>query len=1149
MNAVKARQRLACSGKVANIVNSGNRYFQLSAAILDCLAKYLMQEEAQTSMLRFSMHSMLQVPPVDPAQFVRLRLPEKLVALALSPPGSPRTPREGLIETNMERLVATLPMNDRPSTLRLSGLDVDALIVAAVRTCAALASEVYESSHRQADRVRYGLVPALRQLGLWELKRLVEDAALKAETPERFEKIATDFAAFLAASEPFIAGTCELVRDELVRAGNIAAAVAPDPCHVDGVSRRLNRLELQDALEGAGVTEFYDMIVVVPTEIDCYRALASVHRCGTPVPRTLEDLIPEPRTNGHSGIVTHVSMAQPRGEGPTLVVQILIQTPLMRDVTRYGIAYARRYAPVVREGSNVAVPRFVAALLATVEQRLDAVAHAAPRLIRVLAEGGRERRPKTFDIPEGATVLDLAYHIHRALGNEAIAAKVNRRRVKLGHVLEPNARVEVIRGTEGVAVRTEADLELVTTQRARRYLRQQLNRDTLTRGRRLLRQYIEKHRRVLIEDAAELDRAADAVAQRYKSRLEEVTADGIYRLLGSERDPSLTVGGVGSEIVHVLGEQRADTSQRAHAPSAEWMPTFLAPTDARGKRLRICGRCHPTQAHEIVGLDRPRHVTVHKRACPSVRDRPTVALQWKRVDRTVLGVIALFCEDRGQLVNDVYHRIYRRGSGLAEIHATTDDFARARITVHVYSTSALALGDLLEDLRGVPSVRSVKLVHTSLPDDETERLVTGDWQQRRRDLERVAGPDAPVVVVERALSNVPRRGKIVLPYNEQKPTYWSEHFFGRTKEIEKLVEYTNAALPSYVFLYGPRISGKTSLAMQFPESLPALDAPYVFRLDLRTDREASSRDILWKIATKLRHRLGGPGAHERADPVKAINALIAGSDRRVLLILDEFAAVLESFRDGKLGTELFDWIRTTMDADYRASETSAADSGALVGQRLRLVCVSPPEGRELLQLPSVLPYLQRLKPLSLWTLDPDAATEMIMAPFAGTGVQFQRDAVTQVVQLTGGHPYYVIIFLNEIGEMLNGQQRKTIVTPKDVTRCANAVLNHESCWSGAVQEPGGDPAHHAILRAVAQLQETRRTYVDRSEILQKAKLAGAEADDALDRLVTFHLLDRRVPAGREVNYGFTIPLVRSWVRRHSSATMARKPLIGLPAPP
>jgi GTP pyrophosphokinase len=1085
-----------------------------------------------------------KISTADPTPFLRLRLPDDLVGLALAPPAAPRSPADELVEAQVARLVAALPTNDRPSPLRPSSIDVDALIVAAVRACAALAcdADAFDASHRRADRVRYGLVPALRQLGLWELKRLVEDAALKAETPERFEKIATDFAAFREKHASFIVETCDLVASQLAEAG-IAAHVSPAYFHTDGVSRRLKRLALQDELEDAGIAEFYDMVVVVPSVYDCYRALRVVHQCGTPVPRTLEDMIPEPRSNGHSGIVTHVSLGRPDGHAPALVVQVVIQTPLMRDVTRFGIVEARRYAPA-NEAERRDAPACVRALLNTVAQRQDTIEPAVPRTIQVLAEGGRERRPKAFDVPDGATVLDLAYHIHRNLGNEAVAAILNRRHVALGYPLERNARVEILR-EDGISARTEDDMQLVTTPRARRYLRQQLNRDSLTRGRRLLRGYVETNRRVLIEDTAEFDHAAGVVANRHRGRLGESSATALYRALGDESDAKLTVGRVGSELVNVLAEQRAESTPRPHSPVAEWMPTFATPQITPGKRLKICGRCHPTQAHEIVGVDLARRVTVHQRTCLYVRDRTTIGLHWMRVDRKVLGIIALFCEDRALLVHDVYHRISRRGSGLAEIHASTDDFARARVTVHVYSTSALALGDLLDDLRSIPAVRSVELLQTSLSPEDKARVVAGDWKRQRRDLERMVGPDAPVVV-EGVHSTRPRRGPIVLPYNEQKPVFRHDLFFGRQAEVARLIEYTTGEVPAYVFLFGPRIVGKTSLAVQFSESLPPAECPHVVRVDLRTDRGSSSSDVLWKIAAKLR-RLGGPGAQEREDPIKAINTMIASSEKPVLIILDEFAAVLESFRDKTLGDAFFAWIRETMDLDPREVVAAPTDAAAVVGRKLRLVCVAPPEGRELLQLPGALAQLQRLKMLPLWTLDPDAASEMITAPFAGAGVQFHRAAVRQVVQLTGGHPYYIIIFLHEIVDMLRARPTKIEITSKDVSRCANSVLGHPSCWAGAVQEPGGDPAHHAVLRAVAQLQATSNTLVDRSEIIRKAKLPGAEADTVLDRLVTYHLLERRLPAAREVSYGFAIPLVRSWVRRHSAGDSTR-PMIGL-APP
>lgn len=55
---------------------------------------------------------------------------------------------------------------------------------------------------------------------------------------------------------------------------------------------------------------------------------------------------------------------------------------------------------------------------------------------------------EVIDLPQGATPLDFAYHVHTMVGHRCRGAKVNHRIVPLTHKLRSGDRVEILTGKE-----------------------------------------------------------------------------------------------------------------------------------------------------------------------------------------------------------------------------------------------------------------------------------------------------------------------------------------------------------------------------------------------------------------------------------------------------------------------------------------------------------------------------------------------------------------------------------------------------------------------------------------------------------------------------------------------------------------------------
>ena len=93
------------------------------------------------------------------------------------------------------------------------------------------------------------------------------------------------------------------------------------------------------------------------------------------------------------------------------------------------------------------------------------------------------------NLPRGATPVDFAYHIHSAIGNKCIGAKINGRIVPLETQLETGDFVEVLTSSNSKGPSMDW-LKLCKTSEAkskiRAYLKHELRDENLARGRDIL---------------------------------------------------------------------------------------------------------------------------------------------------------------------------------------------------------------------------------------------------------------------------------------------------------------------------------------------------------------------------------------------------------------------------------------------------------------------------------------------------------------------------------------------------------------------------------------------------------------------------------------------------------------------------------------
>lgn len=287
--------------------------------------------------------------------------------------------------------------------------------------------------------------PLAYRLGIGELKGQLEDLAFPYVYPQEHKWLLgilgdhfEDRARYVERLKPIVAQ--ELTREE-IRFRDIHARAK----HYYSLYKKLLKYDMD-------LNKVFDLIalrVIVENLEECYSALGAIHKLWKPMPGLVKDYIALPKPNGYRSL--HTTVFGPEGR----TIEFQIRTQAMHEEAENGIASHWVYAE--KKGS------------ADYSRRLVSFAsHKELLWIQQLREWQKEfKKPDEFleslkidflknrifvltpkgdvlDLPEGATPVDFAYHVHSDIGHTATGARVNSKMVALHHQLKNGDVVEII---------------------------------------------------------------------------------------------------------------------------------------------------------------------------------------------------------------------------------------------------------------------------------------------------------------------------------------------------------------------------------------------------------------------------------------------------------------------------------------------------------------------------------------------------------------------------------------------------------------------------------------------------------------------------------------------------------------------------------
>jgi len=277
--------------------------------------------------------------------------------------------------------------------------------------------------------------PIANRLGIWQMKGQLEDFSFKYLYPKEYSSLREQLERYYSERENLLKQSRRQISAELKKE-NI------NVLEISGRTKDLWSIYKKIQTHNNELKSVHDIValrVVVPTIAECYQALGIIHSKWRPMTNRFKDYIAQPKPNGYQSL--HTTIFTEDGKS----IEIQIRTLDMHRTAEYGIAAHWHYD---ERGSIKFDKKFewmqelskLHQELAKDKNYLDSIK------IDVFQDRIFVFTPKgdVIDLPENATPIDFAYHIHTDIGNTTTAARVNNQMASLDTELRSGDMVEII---------------------------------------------------------------------------------------------------------------------------------------------------------------------------------------------------------------------------------------------------------------------------------------------------------------------------------------------------------------------------------------------------------------------------------------------------------------------------------------------------------------------------------------------------------------------------------------------------------------------------------------------------------------------------------------------------------------------------------
>ncbi|MBQ9665968.1 MAG: bifunctional (p)ppGpp synthetase/guanosine-3',5'-bis(diphosphate) 3'-pyrophosphohydrolase [Bacteroidaceae bacterium] len=324
-----------------------------------------------------------------------------------------------------------------------------------------------EERKRVATEAAHLYAPLAHKLGLYLIKRELEDLSLKYLESDVFYMIKEKLSATRAARDLYIANFIGPIEEKLKAAGL--------KFHIKGRTKSIHSIwqkMKKQKCKFEGIYDLFAIRVILDSELekekqDCWQVFSIVTDMYRPNPKRLRDWLSVPKSNGYESL--HITVMGPEGKW----VEIQIRTERMDEIAERGLAAHWRYKGVKDSGSKL--EDWLKDIRVALENQTTTDEQLVDQFkVDLYSDEVFVFTPKgdLFKLPKGATVLDFAFQIHTNVGCHCVGGKVNGKNVHIRTKLQSGDQVEILTSPKQQPKRDW--LNIAITSKARSKIRQSL---------------------------------------------------------------------------------------------------------------------------------------------------------------------------------------------------------------------------------------------------------------------------------------------------------------------------------------------------------------------------------------------------------------------------------------------------------------------------------------------------------------------------------------------------------------------------------------------------------------------------------------------------------------------------------------------------
>ena len=464
-----------------------------------------------------------------------------------------------------------------------------------------------------ASESRYLYAPLAHKLGLYAIKNELEDTSLKYLNRKVFTQIANRLQETKEERDRYVENFIEPIDKRLKEEGL--------KFELKGRTKSINSIWQKMQKQGVDLSGIYDLfairIILDTSPKDekraCWLAYSIVTDIYKANPSRFKDWITIPKSNGYESL--HITVYGPGNKW----VEVQIRTRRMDETAERGVAAHWRYKGIKSDGN---ADRWIN----EVREMLEASGHEGQMsLMRNMDTNLYNNEVFVFTpkgdlirLPQGATVLDFAFHIHSRVGSTCMGAKVDGKNQKINYRLRSGDTVEIITSTTqtprldwlNIAVTSRARNKIKNAINERRARQAQLARETLQRR--------FKNRKIEPDDA---------ILARVIKKMGHKTTTEFYAAI---QEGEIDVNAVVEQYEGFISKQNETTNrgtaeefvlQSPTAPDMRHNDDILTiGEDVKGVNYKLSRCCNPIFGDRIEGfIASDGAIKIHRTDCKNLK--------------------------------------------------------------------------------------------------------------------------------------------------------------------------------------------------------------------------------------------------------------------------------------------------------------------------------------------------------------------------------------------------------------------------------------------------------------------------------------------------------------------------------------------------